>query len=240
MATSEWTTKASPHFTARMAGFFWLMTAVTGSLALSSDKLVVLSDGAATAANILTHNSLFRFGIVSYLVASICYLTATVLVYHLLKPVSRNVSLVAAFFSLAGCAVAGVSFVLNLAPSVILSGAQNAAVFSTAQSQALALMFLKIRGTAFFVSHVFFGFHCLLVGWLILRSTFLPRFVGSLMVFAGLGWLTLSLGNLLAPEFGRLLFPYLLAPGAIGEITLSLWLLAKGVNEQGWLENPRV
>ena len=227
---------SSPRFTARMAGFFWLMTIVTGSLALVGDQLIVAGDAAATAANIVAHESSFRLGLAANIVATACYLAATVFVYRLLKPVNRNVSLLAAFFSLAGCAVSGLNFVFYLAPLIVLGGAQHLGAFTAEQLQALALAFLGLRAQAFYVSHVFFGLHCLLVGCLILRSNFLPRVVGALMVIAGLGWLTMSLANLLSPPLGHILGPYILAPGAIGEISLSLWLLAMGVNAQRWKE----
>jgi hypothetical protein len=169
----------------RIAGFFWLMTFVTGSLALAG--------GGKT-----------RVGIVVNLAAGLFYLAATVYVYDMLKPVNRNLSLLAAFFSLAGCAISGVSAALQLAQST------------------------EVSRQSFYVIHVFFGLHCLLIGWLILRSTLLPRFVGALMLLAGLGWLTMSFSSLLAPRFGSSLYPFILMPGMIGELTLCLWLLIAG------------
>lgn len=173
----------------RIAGFFWLMTFLTGSLALAG--------GGRT-----------RIAIVANLVAGLFYLAATVYVYDMLAPVHRNVSLLAAFFSLAGCAISGGSAALQV----------------VAQSAEL----LKLSRQSFYVIHVFFGLHCLLVGWLILKSLLLPRFVGALMVFAGLGWLTMSFSSLLAPQFGSSLYPYILMPGMLGELTLCLWLLIAG------------
>ncbi len=84
---------------------------------------------------------------------------------------------------------------------------------------------------------VFFGLHCLLVGYLILRSTFLPRFVGALMALGGTCWLTLGLASLLSPPLVQLLSPYILIPGIVGEASLSLWLLVKGVNVERWSEH---
>jgi hypothetical protein len=78
---------------------------------------------------------------------------------------------------------------------------------------------------------VFFGFHCLLIGYLILRSTFLPRLIGALMMFAGVGWLTCLL-----PPLAESLAPYNVIPGSLGEISLTVWLLVKGVNVQRWNE----
>lgn len=205
----------------RIAGFFWLMTFITGSLALFGNRIVVANNATATAANILANESAYRLGIVTNLIAGLFYLAATVFVYDMLKPVHRNVSLTAAFFSLAGCAISGFSAALQFAPLVILKASQSAE---------LAFLFVRLNRQTFYVVHVFFGLHCLLVGWLILRSTFLPRFVGALMLFAGLGWLTMSLSGLLAPQFGNSLYPFILMPGMIGEATLCLWLLIVGVN----------
>jgi hypothetical protein len=78
---------------------------------------------------------------------------------------------------------------------------------------------------------VFFGFYCLLIGYLIFRSTFLPRTLGVLMAFGGLGWLTF-----LSPALAKYLSPYNMAPGILGEFALTLWLLVFGLNEQQWKE----
>lgn len=227
---------ASPRTRARMAGFFWLMTALTGIFAMTGDRLILWRDAAATAANIVAHESQFRLSVASNIVAAACYVVATVLVYDLLKPVSRNVSLLAAFFSLVGSGIAGVSFVFRLGPLSILTGAASLSGFTPEQVQALALTLLRVGVQGFYLSHVFYGLHCLLVGWLILRSTFLPRVVGALMVFAGLGWLTMSFASLLAPPFARTLTPWIMMPGMIGEISLLLWLLVMGVNVDRWRE----
>jgi hypothetical protein len=84
-------------------------------------------------------------------------------------------------------------------------------------------------------SLVFFGFYCLLIGYLIFRSTFLPRTLGALMTFGGLGWLTF-----LSPPLAHYLSPYNLAPGILGEGSLTLWLLVMGVNVQRWKEQASV
>lgn len=188
-------------------------------------------DAAATATNILAHEALFRSGTAALLISTAFYVAATLFVYELLKPVSRSVSLLAAFFSLVGCAVGALSCLFDFAPFIILGGAHYLSVFTVEQLQALALMFLKVRAQANNIGLVFFGLHCLGIGYLIFRSTFLPRLVGVLMVFAGLGWLTF-----LSPPLANSLAPYNMLPGAIGELSLTLWLLVKGVNIQRWNE----
>jgi hypothetical protein len=235
---AQWSENTSPRFIARAGGFFWLMTAVAGMFAMSGDRLVVWRNGATTAANLAAQEGLFRFANASNLIACVCYVAATVFVYVLLMPVNRIVSLTAAFFSLAGCSVSGVGFVFRLAPLVVL-GSESIAAFGATQSQAMALTFLHLNADAFYISHVFFGLHCFLVGYLILRSTFLPRFLAVLMAIAGMGWLTMSFANLLSPVFARTLMPYIVAPGAIGEISLALWLLIAGVNVRHCSEQAR-
>ena len=122
---------------------------------------------------------------------------------------------------------------------VVLGGAQYLSAFTEEQLRALAFMFLRLYEQASNIAFAFFGLHCLLVGYLILRSMFLPRIVGALMVCAGLGWLTFSLANLLSPPLARYLVPYIMAPGMLGEASLTLWLLVVGVNVQRWIEQVR-
>jgi Domain of unknown function (DUF4386) len=237
---TERAAEASPRFKARAAGLFWLMTILTGAFAMFAPaKVVVSGDATATAANILAHEPLLRLGVAANLVATACYLAATLFVYDLLKPVNRNLSLLAAFFSLVGCASGALGFVFQLAPLVVLGGAQYLSTFTLEQLHALAFMSLRLYAQAYNISMVFFGFHCLLLGCLILRSTFLPRLVGALMVCAGLGWLTGSFANVLSPPLAKYLFPYILAPGGLGETSLTLWLLVMGVNVQRWNEQDK-
>ena len=234
---TERITGASPRVKARIAGFFWLMTFLTGGVAMFvGGRLVVSGDAAATAANILAHESSLRLGLTSNLLATACYITATLFVYALLKPVNRNVSLLAAFFSLTGCAIGAFSFLFFLAPLVVLGGAQYLSVFTVEQLRALAFVSLRLYEQASTIAFAFFGLHCFLVGCLILGSTFLPRIVGVLMVCAGLGWLTFSSANLLSPPLATYLTPYIMAPGILGEGALTLWLLVMGVNVQRWNE----
>ena len=104
-------------------------------------------------------------------------------------------------------------------------------VFKVEQLQALALMFLKLHARAFDIGMIFFGFYCLLIGYLIFNSTFLPRILGVGMAIGGLGWLTF-----ISPPVANSLSPYNVAPGMLGEGALTLWLLVMGVNVERWKE----
>jgi hypothetical protein len=226
--------EASPRCKARIAGVFYLLNGLTYGFAMGSvrGKLVVYGDAAATAHNILAHEPLYRLGFAADLIAAVCYITVTLLLYDLFKPVNRSLSLLAAFFSLVGCAVMALCTLFHLAPLVVLGGAQYLSVFKVEQLQALALMFLKLHAQASSIYMVFFGCYCLLIGYLIFRSTFMPRIVGVFMAIAGLGYLTF-----LSPPLANYLFPHILIPaGALGEGSLVVWLLVFGVNVQQWKE----
>ena len=169
------------------------------------------------------------------LIATALYIAVTVLFYELFKPVNRSLCLLAAFFSLVGCAIQAVSYVCYVAPFVLLGGAQYLSVFKVEQLQALVLMLLRLRSQAEQIDLVFFGFFDLLIGCLILRSTFLPRILGALMALAGLGWLVF-----LFPPLANYLSHYILPLGFVAELFLMLWLLVKGVNVQRWQEQGGV
>ena len=224
-------TETSPRFKARIAGVFYLLMALPGGLGVFARRgLVVNGDASATATNILAHEPLFRLGFAADILVVACYIVVTVLFYELFKPVNRSISLLAAVFSLVGCTIQGFALLFQLAPLVVLGGAQYLRVFKMEQLQALAYMFLKLYSQAYGIALVFFGFFCLLIGYLIFKSAFLPRILGVLMAFAGLGWLTF-----LSPPFGAKYLPYIVA-AAIGEGVLTLWLIVFGVNVQRWKE----
>jgi Domain of unknown function (DUF4386) len=128
------------------------------------------------------------------------------------------------------CVVQAISSLFHLAPLALLGDAPYLSAFTTEQLQALALLFLRLRAAAYHnIGLVFFGLYCLLVGVLILRSTFLPRLLGVLMALAGLSYLLF----LSAPLAGSLQ-PYILVFPAVGQISLTLWLLVRGVNIERW------
>src|SRR2546422_3905416 len=189
---TERITETSPRLKARITGAFYLLTILTGIFAQGfvSGSLVVEGDAAATATNILTHRGLFQLGFAVYLIEMACQIAITALFYELLKPAGRSVSLLAAFLGFAGCVIKTFSRLFFIAPLFILGGAHYLTVFSAEQLQALALVFLKVNDRGAAMALVFFGFYALLTGYLIIRSTFLPRILGVLSILGGLGWLS--------------------------------------------------
>src|ERR1700731_4444126 len=223
---------ASPHFKARMAGVCQLLEALTATFGqvIIRDKLVVAGNAAATAANILGHQPLFWLGFALSLIGVAFHIAWAALMYELLKPVNRGISLLAVFVILVGCAMQALTSFLYLTPLLILHGGSSLSAFTSEQVQALALMFLKLNAYAFNIDLFFFGLWCVLTGYLIFRSTFLPRILGVLLAISGLGWVT----YLYPPLAYRLFIPYIAVASALGEIPLELWLIVMGVNAQRW------
>jgi uncharacterized protein DUF4386 len=232
---TERTAEASPRLKARIAGGLYLSGVANLFAAVVLGSLVVNGDAAATAHNILAHELLYRLGLAADLIPLPCYIAVTVLFYDLFKPVNRSLSLIAAFFGLAGSTMWALNDFFSLAPLVVLGGAHSLTAFKADQLQALALMFLNLHAQGSNIVMVAFGFHVILIGYLIFRSAFLPRILGVLLAIAGLCYLTNSFANLLSPEFAAHLSPYILIPGVV-EIVLALWLLVMGVNVQRWKE----
>ena len=226
--------EASPRFQARMAGVFAWITTTAAFAEIVRSRLVVYGDAAATAHNILAHELLFRLAFAGDVIATL-YIAYTLLLYNLFRPVNRSLSLLAAFFSLVGCAIGAFNCLFHLAPLVVLGGAPSLSAFNVEQLQALALMFLKLHAQGYNIAMVLFGSYNLLIGYLIFRSTFMPRILGVLLAFSGLCYETNCFANFLSPGFAAHLVPYILAPG-VAELLLALWLVVMGVNVQRWNE----
>ena len=217
-----------------MAGACQLLEAITATFGqvIVLDRLVVSGNAAATAANILGHERLFWLGFASSLIGVAFHIAWVLLMYELLKPVNRSLSLLAVLFVLVSCAMQALTSLLYLAPLLILQGGSSLSAFTSEQLQALALLFLKLNQYAFNIDLVFFGLWCVLTGYLIFRSTFLPRILGVMLAIDGLGFVT----YLYPPLAYHLFIPYLAAASALGEIPLELWLIVMGVNPQRWKE----
>jgi hypothetical protein len=228
--------ETSPKLTARLVGVLLLLTISAGIFAqiFISGKLVNLNDAAATATNILNNESLFRLGFVVFLFEMACQIFMTALFYRLLKPVNKNLALLAMVIGLAGCVIKTFSRVFFLAPLLVLGNELSLKGFTTEQLQSLALVFLRINDLGPTIALYFFGLESIIRGYLILKSTFLPKFLGIMGMIAGLGWL-----SFIHPPLGYKLFPFVALYALIVVIVEIFWLLVFGVNEQRWLERAK-
>lgn len=216
---------------ARMAGFLYLLLALVGpfSLIYVPGTLIVPGDAATTASNITASEGLFRMGLVGEAVIFLVEVTLVVLLYVLLKSVSETLSLVAAFSRLSMAVVQGVNVLIGFAVLLLLSGAGYLTVFDTEQLHALALLFLDLRSAGAFVWEAFFGFHLLVLGYLFLKSGYIPRILGGMVVIASFGYLIHSVGNFLFPDYQALFEWIVFALAVVPEVSLTLWLLIRGV-----------
>ncbi len=224
--------EASPRLWARIAGAFYLITIVMGVFAevFVRDALVVHDDAAATATNIMAHESLYRLGLAADVVMIACYIVVTLIFYVLFKRVSRSISLLAAFFSLVGLAALTANSLNHLAPLILLGGAHYLSAVGPLQLQALALLSLKMHAWGYYIADVFSGgAYCLLIGYLIFRSGFLPRVLGVLMAIGSLSYMIDSFANLLSPPLAARL-PELTVLAGVAELALSLWLIVMSVH----------
>jgi hypothetical protein len=230
-------TEMSPRTKARLAGAFYLLTILTGIFAQGfiSARLIVPGDAAATANNILSYGGLFRLGFAVYMIEMVCQIIMTVLIYDLLKPVNRSISLLAAVVGFIGCGIKTFSRLFYFAPLLVLGGTHYLSVFSGEQLNAVALLFLRVNDIGAGIALVFFGFYAILRGYLVIKSTFLPRILGWLGVLGGIGWLAF-----LSPPFGERMFSVIAVVGIIGSLANIAWLLVVGVNEQRWREQASV
>jgi len=228
----NWLAQSSPALKARLTGVLYLISGMAYSYAdgLVHGKIQVKGDAAATAHNILTNGKLLQLAFASNLISTVLYIAVTLLLYELLKPVNRSVSLLAAFFSMAGCVIGAFGSLFTIAPLTILEGTQYLSVFKAEQLQALALLSLNLNGIVAGISMVLFGCYCILLGYLVLRSTFMPRIIGAFLIIAGLTYQIFLSPPLAADLFSRVVMP----AGALGEGSLILWLLIFGVNSQRW------
>lgn len=212
--------------TPRTIGAVYLLYFLTAfSAAFLTRGLVVPGDPAATAHNLLAHESLYRAGFAVDILSNVLYLAVTAFFYRLFGPVNWSLSALAAFLSIAGCAVQLCGGLLRLAPLLLLAENPLLHVARLDQLQAAALLSLTLHSQTGSIALILFGFYDLLLGYLIYQSGFLPRSLGVFLLYAGVGWLTF-----LWPPLASVLSSYVLPLGALAEIALMLWLLVRGVN----------
>ena len=223
---------------ARTAGILLLLSALGGGFgeAYAPSKLIVMSDAAATAKNIHDLNWMYRLSFAGYLVEAICDIALSLIFYVLLRPVQKYASLLAAFFGLVSTALFAVAEMFYFAAPLVLKGGPTLKAFSPDQLNTLALLSLKLYayGSAIFLA--FYGMATLIRGYLMFRSEYLPRFLGALLMLAGLGFVVKNFLHVLAPAYASDLF---LLPVFLALLSMIAWFLVKGVNVAKWEARAR-
>jgi hypothetical protein len=233
-AMKQRNTETSPQVYARIGGVLYLIIIVIGfcSEFLVRDKLVVSGD---TASNIVASESLWRISIAGDLILLVCAVALTLILYVLLRPVNKNLALLAVFFNIVELPIEAASKLCLFAALFLSGNADYLKAFQPHQLHALVRISLKLHDYGFGIDLVFFGFACLVYGYLLFRSGYFPRTLGVLMAIAGLSYLTNSFTLILAPAYAGTIF-FILVLALIGELSLCLWLIVKGVNVERWKE----
>ncbi len=208
---------------ARIAGLLFLLSIIGGGIgeAWVPAKLVVSGNAAATADNLRHFGTLFRVGFAAYLVEALCDVALAWIFYVLLRPVQKDVALLAAFFGLVSTALFGFAELFYFSSSLVTNDA------------ALAMLFLRIYGLGAGIFMAFYGVASLLRGILIFRSGYLPKFLGVLLALAGVCFIAKNFLLVLAPAYAS---DVLLLPAFLAVVALAAWLLAKGVDLRKWEE----
>lgn len=219
--------------TARITGILYLVIIAAAGFAqgVVRGDILVAGDPAATAAAVAAGESLFRVGLAADLLAFLADAAVAVLLYVLLRPVNKTAALVAAAFRLvAHPAIAGLNLLNHYAAVLFAGGIGSAAAFEPAVAQALSAAALELHGYGYLIAGAFFGVHCALVGYLLYASGYMPKVLGILMGVAAAGYLVETFGGFLLPAYAGLYGWIVGVTAAVGEVSLALWLVVKGVS----------
>jgi hypothetical protein len=230
------TIETSPQVYARITGVLYLIIIILGAAEelLVRGRIIVPGDAAATAANLRSMESLWRFGIASELFLGICTVVMALTLYALLKPVSRDLALLATSFNLVAIAVE-TTYSLQLVEALYpLGNAEYLKAFTPEQLYAMTNLAIKAHGNGFGIALLFFGCFFPIAGYLIFKSGYFPKTIGVLYIIPGLSYLVSSFALILAPAFADRYYFAIAGPALIGEATFCLWLLLKGVNVEQW------
>jgi hypothetical protein len=216
--------------TARMAGFHYFMYFATSIIANMFGHFVFV-DAPVTVNHIMAHESQFRIGFVISLFSVVFFLLAAWYLYVLLKPVDKNMALLFLLLNLGGFAIWCFSTLNLFASLLLLSGADYLKVFQPDQLQAQAMLFVNLRKSGAITAQIPYGIWLFPLGYLVFKSGFLPKILGLLLIVDGFGLLISVFQFFLLPGYEVISVPFM-AVSFIAELSLTLWLLIKGVKDQ--------
>ena len=225
------TIEPAQHTAAKVAGFLYLFTMVTANFAefYARGRMIVPGDAVQTARNIAASERLFRLGIVSNLITFASVVILVVALYVVLKPINRNVALLAAFWRLAESAIFALITLNDFVVLRLLSGADYLRAFDTQQLQALTYTFVGVHDAGYLIGLVFFGLGSTVFAYLWFKSRYIPRALAAWGIFSSLVVAIVTLAIMVFPSLAAVVIPVYFAPIFIFEVTLGLWLLLKGI-----------
>ena len=213
----------------RLAGLLYLLASIPGFFALLyvPSKIFVHGNATATANNIAAHEMLFRLGIAADLIGQALFIFVALVLYYLLKGVNPRHALLMLTLILVAIPIAFVNELNSIAALVLAHGADFLSVFDKPQRDALARLFLDLRGGGFDVAGIFWGLWLFPLGLLVYRSGFLPRILGVLLMIACWAYLANSFTSLVLPRYEAMVNRWI-SPLQLAEMVFMLWLLIKG------------
>lgn len=215
--------------TARIAGLLYLLVALTGGFSmLYVPSLIVPGDVAATANNLAAHESVFRLGIVSGLACQVVFLFLALVLYQLFRQVNHTHAAVMVVLVVAAVPVAFVNMLNQLAALRVLTGADYLAAFGREQMNALMMLFLDLHAQGLLIVEIFWGLWLVPLGLLVIKSRFMPAFLGVLLIIGSFGYFVDFLTRLLFPTYAAIVSP-IAGISKFGELAMILWLLIKGI-----------
>ncbi len=216
---------------ARIGGLLYLLIIILGLIAqiFVRDSLVDYNNATVTAKNILSSEFWYRFGFVSELFMLLCDVGVTSILFILLKETNRPLSILSTLLRFASITILSVVALTHFAALSFLKEADFLTVFNTDQLNALALLTIKLHGTGYNISLLFFGFHLLVLCRLIVLSVIFPKWLGILLLIGGVCYIFNSIVWFLVPNFVNMVYPAILIPCALGEWIFCFYLLIKGI-----------
>jgi Domain of unknown function (DUF4386) len=216
---------------ARIAGLSYLLVIAGGLFAEAfvRGSLIELGDAAATAHAIAADEALWRSGLAVHLLYLVPAIVLTVIICRLFRAVEPTLARLALVFGIAGVTIEALSLLNLYVPLAMIEESSALAALGEGQRQALAYLAIRLFPAGFGFALLFFAAFCVLIGALILRSRLVPRVIGAMMIVAGIGYVVNTLASILSPALSNLLFPGILLPSLLAELSLALWLVVKGV-----------
>lgn len=216
----------------RAVGIFLILTMFGGWFGeMYVPSVIMTGDAATTATQLRLNDDLFRLGFAAYLVEAFSDIVLAWLFYVLLKPVHRDLALLSAFFGLVSMSLFAVTQMFYFSAPMFLNGSRYLTAFPPEQREALASVFLSLYARLSGLSMLFYGTAWIIRGSLTLKAGYLPRFLGVLMIAAGLGFVAKNVTRVLAPAYSS---DMLLAPMLLNAVVVAIWMLLRGVDRDKW------
>src|SRR5256886_13479837 len=214
---------------ARIAGAIYASMVVTGpfSLIYVPSKLIVRGNAAATADNILAHETMFRLSILADLVGQVIFICLAIALYRLLSGVNKIWAALMVALVLVSAAVGFVNTLNDIAALILFRSADFLAVFDKPERDALGMLFVRLHSQGILIDEMFWGLWLFPFGLLVFRSGFLPRFIGVWLMINCFGYVGLSITALFFPSYYEAAFKWA-QPVLFGELAIMLWLVIKG------------